>query len=178
MDMGHKEIADLYRALQETPPLLRWDVYPSQFAPIFTAENALPQFAKWGFDGPHGKHLLINARAETVSEKPFFAEDFARNRCAIPCSGFYEWDESKNKLLFTRLAGGALFLAGFCKTQDVRRFVILTKPAQLPVAEFHRRTPALLEREAIDNYLNDSRFAEKCVTDANRTDLSVSRCDD
>lgn len=159
MDMGHPQIADIYRGLQEVPPLLRLDVFPGQFAPLFTARSTLPQLFKWGFDGPYGKQLLINARAETVTEKPFFAHDFAACRCAVPCNGFYEWDENKQKHLFVRPNGKILYLAGFCKQQDVERFIILTKPATLPVSKFHHRIPVLLDRNEVDDYLNDSVFA-------------------
>lgn len=158
MDMGHKEIAEIYRNLQETPPLLRLDVYPSQFAPVFVADSPLPQYAQWGFDGPYGKQLLINARAETVDRKPFFAADFARRRCAIPCSAFYEWEE-KDKHLFASAKGEALYLAGFCKEQDNERFVILTKPAAPPVDKYHCRVPALLDKADVAEYLCDERFA-------------------
>ncbi len=163
MDMGHAEIAEIYRDLQETPPLLRLDVYPSQYAPVFTADNALPQYVKWGFDGSYGKQLIINARAETVADKPFFARDFACNRCAVPCSGFYEWDDGKRRHLFMRADGKAMYLAGFCKTQDTERFVILTAPAVPPVAPLHSRIPVLLNKDDIRNYLGDREFARKVL---------------
>lgn len=163
MDMGHAEIAEIYRDLQETPPLLRIDVYPSQQAPIFKADSTLPLYVKWGFDGPYGKQLLINARAETITEKPFFADDFARSRCVIPCSGFYEWDDDKNKHLFVQADGGVLYLAGFCKRQDTERFIILTKPATMPVAEYHHRTPILLDKTDIADYLNNTEFAKRTL---------------
>ncbi len=164
MDMGHAEIAEIYRNLQEMPPLLKLDVYPTQLAPVFTADSPLPRFIKWGFDGPNGNQLLINARAETVTQKPFFAADFAQNRCVVPCSGFYEWDEGKNRRLFVRTDGNILYLAGFCKNQDCNRFVILTAPAVFPVKEIHSRTPVLLEKNQIQTYLNDLYVAKQLLT--------------
>lgn len=47
----------------------------------------------WGFPGPSGKGLVINARAETVMDKPLFRLPFQGHRCLIPASGFYEWRE-------------------------------------------------------------------------------------
>lgn len=170
MDMGHAEIAEIYRDLSDMPPLLKLDVYPSQQAPIFTAESPSPQFVKWGFDGLYGKQLLINARAETVTEKPFFANDFAHSRCAIPCSGFYEWND-KIKHLFVRRDGKALYLAGFCKMQDTKRFIILTKPATSPVEQFHDRIPVLLDKTDIDEYLHDLRFAQSSIIAESAIDL-------
>ncbi len=177
MNMGHAEIAEIYRNLQEdVPPLLRWEVFPSQHAPIYTAESNLPLFCKWGFDGPHGKQLLINARAETVAEKPFFAKDFVRNRCAIPCSGFFEWDDDKNKILFDRSDGGALYLGGFCKTQDERRFVILTKPATANAGRVHSRMPLLLNKTDVANFLYDGEFAKNFIRLPNEIDLRQTPC--
>ena len=173
MDMGHKEIAEIYSNWQ-TPPLLRLDVYPSQFAPIFAADSPLPQYAKWGFDGPYGKQLLINARAETVTEKPFFSKDFAFNRCAVPCSGFYEWDEAKNKYLFTAANGGILYLGGFVKLQDVKRFIILTRPATEPVDRVHHRIPVLLNNTDVDDYLNDAAFAGNILKKDNSIKLAIT----
>ena len=167
MDMGHPEIAEIYRDLQQTPPLLKLDVYPSQQAPIFTAESVLPTFCKWGFDGIYGKQLIINARAETVTDKPWFATDFKCNRCVVPSSGFYEWDSDKNKHLFERADGKALFLAGFCKMQNERRFVILTKVATPPVAEVHNRMPVLLDKSEIDSFLCDTEFALQRLAETN-----------
>jgi putative SOS response-associated peptidase YedK len=48
----------------------------------------------WGFPGPGGKRPVINARAETVMEKPMFKLPFQGHRCLIPASGFYEWADT------------------------------------------------------------------------------------
>lgn len=167
MDMGHSEIRDIYRNLQEVPPLLRWDVFPSQLAPVFTGDELLPSFLKWGFDSPYGGGLLINARAETVMEKPFFAKDFALHRCVVPCSGFYEWDSDKNKHLFERADGKVLYLAGFCKMQGEQRFVILTKTADKPVENVHHRTPALLDKTQLEEFLHNYEYAKQAIASNN-----------
>lgn len=164
MDMGHSEIADIYRDLAVTPPLLRWDVFPKQYAPVYTAESLLPQFVKWGFDSPYGKEQVINARAETVTEKPFFSKDFSRQRCVVPCSGFYEWDGDKNQRLFADEKGNALYMAGFCKRQDGLRFIILTKSATPPVNSVHHRIPVLLNKSSLERYLQDENFARKSLS--------------
>ena len=54
---------------------------------------------KWGYQLPGT--LVINARAETVAEKPLFRDSVRSRRCLIPSTGFYEWDGQKRKYLFT-----------------------------------------------------------------------------
>ncbi len=52
----------------------------------------------WGFPGPSGKGLVINARAETVMDKPLFRLPFQGHRCLVPANGFYEWRDPEPEL--------------------------------------------------------------------------------
>ena len=54
---------------------------------------------------------MINARAETVCEKPMFRRSMAAQRCVVPATGYYEWDAGKHKYFF-QLPGKPLYLAG------------------------------------------------------------------
>ena len=84
---------------EELPELRpRYNVAPSQYIPIVREEDEKRRFelARWGLV-PHwakdvkiGYHM-INARAETVAEKPAFRTAFKYRRCLIPADGFYEW---------------------------------------------------------------------------------------
>ena len=53
--------------------------------------QVVAEFQRWGIPGWRGG-LMINARAETVCEKPMFRRSMAAQRCVIPASGYYEWD--------------------------------------------------------------------------------------
>ena len=68
----------------------------------------------------HGRQQIINARAETVTEKPMFRRSIAFQRCVIPATGFYEWDAAKHKyknklqhsIAFAKNYKPALFCSG------------------------------------------------------------------
>jgi putative SOS response-associated peptidase YedK len=84
----------------EAPPELRprYNVAPTQSIPIVREEAGKRHFAlaRWGFVPSWAKEIntgysTINARAETVADKPMFRNAFRHRRCLIPADGFYEW---------------------------------------------------------------------------------------
>ena len=95
------EINELLRifSIQELPFLFRprFNIAPSQEAPVFIREGAnAVKMMKWGLVPPWAKdpsigHKMINAKAETLSEKPSFRKAFQSKRCLVPADGFYEW---------------------------------------------------------------------------------------
>ena len=83
------------------PP--RYNIAPTQPVPVVILENGGRHFRlmRWGLipswvKDPRKFTLLINARSETVLEKPAFKESFERRRCLIPADGFYEWRRMVN----------------------------------------------------------------------------------
>jgi putative SOS response-associated peptidase YedK len=85
--------------VEEVPPLVeRYNVAPTQtvLAVREASDGREAAFLKWGLvprwaKDPSVGNRLINARAETVTEKPSFREAFSRRRCLVPMSGFYEF---------------------------------------------------------------------------------------
>ena len=71
----------------------RGDVRPSEVAPVLLKRGNILAICneRWGFPGKEGKTLVINARSETVNEKPMFSDSVAHRRIAIPAAGFYEY---------------------------------------------------------------------------------------
>lgn len=70
-------------------------VAPGAFAPVIRGGKL--EAMKWGFVPRWSKDgkKIINARAETIAEKPSFRDSFSLRRCIVPANGFYEWDKSK-----------------------------------------------------------------------------------
>ena len=109
----------------------------------------LPHWYKAPNDGP----LLINARAETVAEKPAFRAAARARRALVPMAGFYEWDRSgKTKLpWFIHRADGAPLVAA-ALWQDWARegdtlttCAIVTTESRGPMADIHNRVPVILD---------------------------------
>ena len=151
------------RPANDLPPVPRFNVCPTQpVASIISREgNRHMGPMRWGFlphwyktetDGP----LLINARAETIAEKPAFREAARARRCLIPASGFYEWtkDEEGNRLpWYIRPATDEMLVfAGVWQVweRDDRRHAtcaIVTCTASDEIAHIHHRTPVILAPE-------------------------------
>ena len=176
IDTNYRDMSEIYQILtDDVNPHFVGDIYPSNQAPIFTANLLLPVFCRWGFVSHDSKQLLINVRAETVTQKPTFSKHFASNRCVIPCNGFYEWDSAKNKYYFTDKSGKLIYMCGFCKTTNGENcFAILTKNATPPVDRFHHRIPVIIDERFKNRYLQEDDFAKSFVTTDSSIDLMYS----
>ena len=98
-----EEIAWIVNEVKKNNPEIKTgEIYPSNLVPIVSQreKKVTADACVWGFPGFGGKGLIINARAESVREKPMFRDAFFQNRCVVPSTGFYEWSASKQKYLF------------------------------------------------------------------------------
>jgi len=124
--------------------LLRWGLIPS-----------------WSKDPAIGNRL-VNARSETVREKPSFRDAFRRRRCLIPADGFYEWQrrDRRKQPYYVRMRDGGLFaVAGLWDRWEggegpVESCTILTTTPNEVVAPIHDRMPVILPREERDRWLD------------------------
>jgi putative SOS response-associated peptidase YedK len=113
-------------------------------------------------------YKTINAKAETVADKPAFRGAFKKRRCLVPASGFYEWKKEGKKrfpLLF-RPTSGLFGLAGLWETwQDgalaVESFTIITTDANGLVRSVHDRMPVILDRADFAAWLVPSGEKER-----------------
>ena len=138
--------------------VLSGDVRPSEAALILFRDRGewCPVRMNWGFFGRDRGSLLINARAETVLEKPTFAESIRARRCVIPASGFYEWNAGKDKYTCFRPDRKTIYMAGcFRAYQGENRFVILTTAANESMVSIHERMPLLLPEEGLRGWLEE-----------------------
>lgn len=150
--------------LFEFPP--RYNVAPSQPVAVIVQNGGRKLDAyRWGLipfwaRDPEIGNRLINARVETLSEKPAFKHSLVRRRCLIPADGFYEWRKDGNRRtpIYIRRRGGELFaFAGLWDEwqspdgSPVRTCTIITTEPNALIAPIHNRMPAILrpEQEAI-----------------------------
>lgn len=124
---------------------LRWGLVPS-----------------WSKDAS-GAARMINARGETVAEKPAFRSAFRRRRCLVPADGFYEWKKvgsAKQPVLIRARSGGPLVLAGLWESwapatgEPWETFTIVTTEANRVLREVHDRMPVVLAPEDFSLWLD------------------------
>ena len=152
------------------PP--RYNVAPTQPIPIVRLVEGKRQFAlvRWGLlpswvKDPKTFALLINARGESVADKPAFRAAMKRRRCLIPADGFYEWKAvgGRKAPYFVRLKSGApMAFAGLWETwtgpngEELETAAIVTTEANRTLAPIHSRMPVILAPAAFDLWLNTS----------------------
>ncbi|MBV8162523.1 MAG: SOS response-associated peptidase [Acidimicrobiia bacterium] len=126
-------------------------------------ERRLLRVEPWGFVAGDGAVPLINARAETLAERPAFREAFARRRCLLPADGFYEWETlasgRKQPYLFSPRATGPMVFAGLRAHRGT--CAIVTSAARPPVARLHDRMPVVVGRDAWDVWLDPAADADE-----------------
>ena len=122
------------------------------------------EFLLWGFPGFDKGKLLINARAESVRDRPTFADSYAARRCVLPAAGFYEWDRKKEKVIFTVPESKILYLAGIYRPYgEEKRFVVLTREANASMAEVHDRMPLILSRAEVRPWVSGVSEADNIL---------------
>ena len=126
---------------------------------ICDGANRLAQF-KWGLIPPWAKdpaigYKLINARAETLAEKPSFRDAFKKNRCLIIADGFYEWKKDgkrKIPMYFFLRSGEPVAFAGLYSEwhspggRIIKSCTIITTDSNELIAPVHDRMPAILPK--------------------------------
>ncbi len=145
-----------------------WNRAPGTPAPVVGLnESGQPGVVAmhWGFrphfmpDGPE----LINARAETVAEKPMFRAAFRRHRCVVPADGFFEWKpvgERKQPWYIRHRDGDLFFFAGiWTRLPEASRdgcthgYAILTTAARGWINDLHHRQPAILSESDLEAWM-------------------------
>ena len=181
------ELMDLIGAPRNLQP--RYNVAPGQEVAIVRAADPGPQsgigrrlsMLRWGLVPAWAKdrsisNRLINARSETVAEKPAFRAAYRRRRCLVPADGFYEWQRipprtairgsgTRQPWLFGLRDGSSFAFAGLWERwsapegpagslfgpepgEPVETFTILTTAANETVAPVHGRMPVILPSDA------------------------------
>lgn len=157
-----EEIIKVVQKIDQKIHPTRKDIRPTDFAPVIgQSEYGLElSMCRWSYPMSKEKNLIINARVETVMDKPSFQNGILYHRLLIPADGFYEWNSQKEKSTFSRSDSSVLYMAGFCDWfKNERRFVILTTAANDSMKKTHDRMPLILEREQIADWFDNSKMS-------------------
>lgn len=176
-----EELAEAFSVLEPPPaPEARFNIAPSQalLAVVADPERRFVRL-RWGLipswaKDPSMGARLINARAETVAEKPSFRSAFKARRCLIPATGFYEWqrrEAGKKQPYYLRLQAARPFaFAGLWERwtglegEVIDSCTILTTSASTLMEPIHDRMPVILESRDYELWLDpDTRSPDRLV---------------
>ena len=150
-----------------------WNIKPTQ--DVYIVKNDSLEIASWGLIAPWSKtkaealksqSAAINARSETVHEKPTFKNAFRRSRCLVPASGYYEWATELGKykprqpVYISRDDGKMLAFAGIhdqwvSPQGEIRDSVaIITREAVGDLATVHSRMPMFLPKDRWEAWMD------------------------
>ncbi|MBT0956028.1 SOS response-associated peptidase [Alphaproteobacteria bacterium KMM 3653] len=151
-------MAQLFAAApaNDMPEVPRYNVCPTTQVAVVTADGGARRLRpmRWGFiphwyKAPNDGPLLINARAETIAEKPAFRAACRERRCLIPASGFYEWTKTPEGArlpwYITRADGGPVVFGGIWQDwgEAGATCAIVTCAANGQMAQIHHRMPVI-----------------------------------
>lgn len=150
------------------PP--RFNIAPTQPIPVVWIENGARHFRlmRWGLlpawvKDPRKFTLLINARSETLREKPAFKNAVKRRRCLVPADGYYEWQASeprKRPFFIHRRDGQPMGFAGLAETwvgpngEELDTVAIVTTAAAADLAGLHHRVPVTIAPGDFERWLD------------------------
>jgi putative SOS response-associated peptidase YedK len=150
------------------PP--RYNVAPTQPIPIVRLHEGRRQFAlvRWGLipawvKDPKTFSLVLQARSDSVLDKPSFKNAMKYRRCLIPADGFYEWNEDttpRRPYVVRPKHGGPVAFAGLWESwmgpngEELETAVVITTEANKTLHPIHYRMPAVIPPEAFDSWLD------------------------
>jgi putative SOS response-associated peptidase YedK len=148
----------------------RYNIAPTQPVPVVFTENGIRHFRlmRWGLlpawvRDPRQFTLLINARAETVREKPAFKNAIKRRRCLLPADGYFEWQilgKIKQPYFIHRRDHQPVGFAGLMETwmgpngEELDTVAIITAAAGPDLAALHTRVPVTIDPQDFDRWLD------------------------
>lgn len=165
LTLPHESMAQLFEATpaNDLPEVPNYNVCPTVQIPVVTSDDGTRHYRsmRWGFvphwyKKPNGGPLLINARSETIAEKPAFRSACRERRCLIAATGFYEWkrEEGETPLPWwvTRSDGELMVFAGIWQDWEkdgeaLTTCAIVTTDANKAMAPIHHRLPVILTPE-------------------------------
>jgi len=166
-----RDLANRYDAYADNDFNLEpnYNVSPSFVMPVITKKSPKKiQFMKWGLipswaKDPSIGNKMINARAESILEKPSFRNSFKNKRCLVPATGFYEWKKDENIKIpyYFKPKDDSIFsFAGLydlwvdAEGKEILSYTIITTEANEIMKPIHNRMPIILQKMDEDKWLD------------------------
>ena len=148
-----------------------WNAAPSQRLPVIVEDNGAPVLRsmtwglipRWTKPGEKPKVAPINARAETLTEKPMFRSLIKSRRCVVPANGFYEWQRragGKQPFFIEPEEGQLMLFAGLydeakaANGDPLESYAIITTDANTRMSALHDRMPVILDPDDVADWLD------------------------
>jgi putative SOS response-associated peptidase YedK len=158
----------------DAPYVPRYNGAPTQMMAVITGENPHKlSYLRWGLIPPWAKDIsignkMINARAETITEKTSFRTPLFSKRCLVPADGFYEWQQNDGKQPFRIfIKDNPIFtMAGLWERwnspqgQIIESFSIITTEANSFMKPIHNRMPVILKQADEKTWLGSKNSTE------------------
>lgn len=150
----------------------RYNLAPTQLTPVVFGDskgNLAIEMFRWGLVPIWSKDInignkLINARGDTIDQKPSFRSSFKNKRCIVPVTGFFEWKHvgsQKRPFKIFSESFPLLSLAGIWDEwvspqtgEIIRSFAIITTEPNVTMAPIHDRMPVILDDQQVTQWLN------------------------
>ncbi|MBQ3295954.1 MAG: SOS response-associated peptidase family protein [Erysipelotrichaceae bacterium] len=142
------------------------EIFPTdQVLCIIPMENKIDlSVMKWGVNG---RSLQINARKESLDDKPSYNE-IRNNRCAVICNGFYEWNKHKDKFY---ISGDEEYMYLACIFNKKKELLIITQASDGEFSKIHERIPMIMNQKEMLKYIhNEDGVFEKKKLKIEKTD--------
>lgn len=164
------EVAAAFSAEGRPNLMPRYNIAPTTPVLALVGERRRLTFLRWGLipswvKDPAGFSLLINARFESIEEKPSFRHAYKRRRCVVPANGFFEWKRGpsgKQPYYVTRRDGALMAMAAIWELwsgpdgEEMETVAFITQPANDELGRIHHRMPLILRPDRLDIWLDSS----------------------
>ena len=156
-----------------------YNVAPTDFSPVVIQERKkVVKMMKWGLipawsSNSRNGSKMINARLETLLEKPSFSNLVHKNRCVVLSDGYYEWTKQDNQAYYiTHKKNKILPLAGLwtewekSDSSTILSYTVITTTPIKDIAHIHNRMPMILDKKNVDKWIDCNNYSiENCLND-------------
>ena len=156
-----------------------YNIAPTNFSPVLINDGVKKtKMMRWGLvpswsKNDHFGSKMINARLETILEKPSFFDLVKSNRCVVLADGYFEWTKQQRQPYYiTHTENKILPLAGLwtawqnSNSNTIFTYTVITTSAVKAIDHIHNRMPFILDKNSIDKWVNCKQFPiSECLND-------------